>query len=263
MIGFIGCGNMASAIIKGLLKKGTSSKEIAVFDIDSEKTAIFSKENGLTLKGSAKDIAMDCDTVVLSVKPNVFPFLLPEIGESLKANDPLIISIAAGKSTEFIASLLPYEPKLVRVMPNLNATVGEAISGFCLGGKATENDKTTAKSFCEAFGQCIEIDEKLFSIYSAIGGCGPAFSFMFIDSLARAGVKNGLTKNQALKAAAQTVLGSAKLILESDSHPWELVDKVCSPGGTTIEGVVSLQKDGFEKAVMNAVEASYNKDRLL
>ena len=148
-------------------------------------------------------------------------------------------------------------------MPNINAKVQAAISAFCGNERATAEDKEFILDFCNAFGRGIEIAEKNFSIYSAIGGCSPAFAFMFIDSLARAAVKNGMTKADALETAAQAVLGSAKLILESDEHPWKLVDAVCSPGGTTIEGVCSLQESGFEAAVEKAVEASYNKDKRL
>lgn len=264
MIGFIGSGNMASAIIRGLVSGGNfDGSDIAVFDICREKAEELSRELSLTLKKSEKEIVSECDTVVLAVKPDVFPSLLSEIGEELKENDPLIISIAAGKTTEFIASLLPYTPRLIRIMPNINAKVQQAISAFCGNDRATQEDKSFIKTFCGAFGRGIEIEEKKFSIYSAIGGCSPAFAFMFIDSLARAAVRNGMTKAEALETAAQAVLGSAKLILESDEHPWKLVDMVCSPGGTTIEGVCALQEKGFEVAVEKAVEASYNKDKRL
>ncbi len=262
MIGFIGCGNMASAIIRGLVSGGKySPTEIAVFDIFSEKVQSLADELSLNTMKSEKEIAEKCDKVVLAVKPDVFPSLLEKIGSELKANDPLVISIAAGKTTEFIASLLPYTPRLVRIMPNINAKVQAAISAYCGNERASADDKAFVKDFCDAFGRGIEIAEKNFSIYSAIGGCSPAFAFMFIDSLARAAVKNGMTKAQALETAAQAVLGSAKLILESDEHPWKLVDAVCSPGGTTIEGVCALQEKGFEAAVEAAVEASYNKDK--
>lgn len=264
MIGFIGCGNMASAIIKGLTaEKKYKPEEIAVFDICYEKAESLAKELSIRLFESEKEIAVKCDKVVLAVKPDVFPSLLQKIGEELKANDPLIISIAAGKTTEFIASLLPYSPRLIRIMPNINAKVQAAISAYCGNERADENDKAFINDFCSSFGRGIEIAEKNFSIYSAIGGCSPAFAFMFIDSLARAAVKNGMTKADALETAAQAVLGSAKLILEGDKHPWELVDAVCSPGGTTIEGVCTLQDRGFEAAVEAAVEASYNKDKRL
>ncbi len=262
MIGFIGCGNMASAIIKGLVSsKKYNPEEIAVFDICKNKAESLSKELSLSLFENEREIAEKCDKVVLAVKPDVFPSLLEKIGEKLKAHDPLVISIAAGKTTEFIASLLPYCPRLIRIMPNINAKVQAAISAYCGNERADEADKAFVKEFCGAFGRGIEIAEKNFSIYSAIGGCSPAFAFMFIDSLARAAVKNGMTKAEALETAAQAVLGSAKLILESDEHPWKLVDAVCSPGGTTIEGVCSLQEKGFEAAVEAAVEASYNKDK--
>ncbi len=262
MTGFIGSGNMASAIIKGLISGGGyMPSEIAVFDIFTEKAQALAKELSITVMESEKEIASKCDTVVLAVKPDAFPSLLGKIGEELKTNDPLLISIAAGKTTDFIASLLPYTPRLVRIMPNINAKVGAAISAYCGNERATAQDKAFVKGFCDAFGRGIEIAEKSFSIYSAIGGCSPAFAFMFIDSLARAAVKNGMTKADALETAAQAVLGSAKLILESDEHPWKLVDAVCSPGGTTIEGVCTLQEKGFEAAVEAAVEASYNKDK--
>ncbi len=264
MIGFIGSGNMASAIIRGLVSGGKyKGSDIAVFDIYREKAESFSKELSLCLMNSEKEIALQCDTVVLAVKPDVFPSLLEKIGAELKANDPLIISIAAGKTTEFIASLLPYSPRLIRIMPNINAKVQAAISAYCGNERVTGEDKEFVRGFCDAFGRGIEIAEKNFSIYSAIGGCSPAFAFMFIDSLARAAVKNGMTKAEALETAAQAVLGSAKLILESDEHPWKLVDAVCSPGGTTIEGVCTLQEKGFEATVEAAVEASYNKDKSL
>ena len=145
-------------------------------------------------------------------------------------------------------------------MPNINAKVCAAISAYCGNERVSAEDKDFVEGFCNAFGKGIEIEEKLFSIYSAIGGCSPAFAYMFIDSLARGAVKNGMTKAAALEVAAQAVLGSAKMILESGEHPWKLVDAVCSPGGTTIEGVASLQNDGFEASVIKAVEASYNKD---
>ena len=264
MIGFIGCGNMASAIIKGLVKSGyCDGKEIAVYDLAKEKTESFAKELSLNIYESEGQIARSCDTVVLAVKPNILPAVVEKIGAELKENDPLIISIAAGKATESIASALPYEPRLSRVMPNINATVGEAVSAYCFTERTDENDRNRVKAFCDSFGRGIEIDEKLFSIYTAIGGCSPAFVFMFIDSMARAAVKNGMTKAQALEASAQAVLGSAKMLLESDRHPWELVDAVCSPGGTTIEGVCALQKNGFEAAVESAVQASFEKDSKL
>lgn len=263
MLGFIGAGNMASAIIKGVVASGKISEDIAVFDISEDKAQALSREYGVKVLSGAKEIARRCDKVVLSVKPNVFLSLLSEIGEELKESNPLIISIAAGKTLEFIGSCLSYEGRIVRVMPNINAKVGAAVSAYCGNEKADGNDLDFVKNLCESFGIAVNIEEKLFSIYSAIGGCSPAFSYMFIDSLARAAVKNGMPKKQALEVAAGAVLGSAKMILEIDEHPWDLVDQVCSPGGTTIEGVSALQSGGFEALVGSAVEAAYNKDKTL
>lgn len=262
MLGFIGAGNMASAIIKGLISSGTySGGEIAVFDLCEEKLEVLCRDFSVRAFHSEKEIASGCDVVVLAVKPNVLPSVLEKIKTELKTKDPLIISIAAGKTLEFIASHLDYEAKLARVMPNINATVLAAVSAFCLNGRAKDGYSECVKAFCESFGIATQLDEKLFSVYTAIGGCSPAFAYMFIDSLARAAVKNGMPKDKALEVAAGAVLGSAKMILESDEHPWSLVDKVCSPGGTTIEGVAALQENGFEAAVTKAVEAAFNKDK--
>lgn len=262
MIGFIGCGNMASAIIKGMCECSFSkSSDIGVFDIDQNKTAELSEIYGIKTFTCVNELIKSSTTVVLAVKPNIIPSLLNENTDLFKAGDPLIISIAAGKSTEEISSYLNYVPRLSRIMPNINAMVQSAVSAFCFNERVTEDDEAFVQSFCDSFGKGIKLEEKLFSIYSAIGGCSPAFVYMFIDSMARAAVKNGMTKQQALEVSAQAVLGSAKMILSSEEHPWQLVDRVCSPGGTTIEGVAALQENGFEASVISAVEASFNKDK--
>lgn len=262
MIGFIGAGNMASAIIAGMCKAEFVKRgEIAVFDLDSSKTDLLKENYGVTVKSSAGEIAESCDKIVLAVKPNVIASVLADIDSVVKEKNPLFISIAAGKTTEYLRSCVSFEGKFIRVMPNINALVGAAVSGICGTENVSDVDMSFAENLCECFGTAVKIDEKLFPIFSAIGGCSPAFTYMYIDALARAAVKNGMPKAQALEVAAQSVLGSAKTVLESADHPWSLVDRVCSPGGTTIEGVASLQRDGFEAAVMNAVQASFDKDK--
>ncbi|MCM1365479.1 MAG: pyrroline-5-carboxylate reductase [Faecalibacterium sp.] len=264
MIGFIGAGNMATAIIKGLVaSKTTSADEIAVYNIHSDKAEKLAAEYGIRVMDSAKEIALNCDTIVLSVKPNVLPTVLDEIKNEVKKSNPLLISIAAGKTLDFIGSHLAEETRIVRVMPNINAKVGASISAFCGNAHVTDDDLAFVDGFCSAFGKAINLPENHFAVFGVIGGCSPAFAYMFIDAMARAAVKNGLPKAQALEISAQAVLGSAKMILESEEHPWQLVDKVCSPGGTTIEGVLSLQSDGFESAVANAVDAAFEKDKRL
>lgn len=264
MLGFIGTGNMATAIIKGVLASGMlSGEDIAIYDIATEKAQALASEYGVKVFGSENEIAEKCDKVVLSVKPNIFPSLLSKIDGELKDRNPLVISIAAGKTIEFISGCLSYDAKIVRVMPNINAKVGAAVSAYCGKNNVSDAELDFVKELCESFGIAVNISENLFSVYSAIGGCSPAFAYMFIDSLARAAVKNGMPKNVALEVASGAVLGSAKMILESNEHPWQLVDQVCSPGGTTIEGVTSLQNDGFESAVMDAVQAAIDKDKRL
>ena len=148
-------------------------------------------------------------------------------------------------------------------MPNINAKVSEAISAYCFNDLVNDEDKNNVELLLNGIGKVLCLGESFFPLFGVIGGCGPAFAYMFIDAMARAGVKNGMKKSDALKISAQTVLGSAKMILESDEHPWQLIDNVCSPGGTTIEGVTSLQADGFEAAVHNAVDKALDKDKKL
>lgn len=264
MLGFIGTGNMANAIIKGIISSGMlKGEEIGVFDIMREKATDLSGLFGVRVFDSAKEVAQNCDKIILSVKPNVIASVLSEIDSVAKVTNPLFISIAAGKSLSYLSENVSYNAKFVRVMPNINAVVLEAASAFCANDNVGSEEKEFVAGLCSAFGTAVEIKEELFSVFSAIAGCSPAFSYLYIDSLARAAVKNGMSKEMALKIAAQAVLGSAKMILETDEHPCSLADKVCSPGGTTIEGVAYLKESGFENSVMKAVQASFDKDKKL
>lgn len=262
-IGFIGCGNMASAIIKGIVASGAFDKiSIYAFDLNTNATINAKNNYDIGVADSAKDIASNCDIIVLAVKPNVIMNVLDEI-KSVVNKDKLVVSIAAGKTINYIESGLDDGIRIIRVMPNINAMIGEAISAYTANKYATNDDKESVERILNSIGECIYLDEKQFALFGVLGGCSPAFAYMYIDELARAGVQNGMTKDIALKIAAQSVLGSAKMILESDEHPYELIDKVCSPGGTTIEGVVSLKADGFDKAINNAVNKSLEKDAKL
>ncbi len=262
MLGFIGTGNMAQAIINGILNVGFLKADgIAAFDTDSEKLNSFCKDKGIEPATDCEGLISYCDTVVLAVKPTVLGSLLNKYSGDLKGK--LVVSIAAGKSLSFYESFLGKDARTVRVMPNINAVVGEAISAFCAGNTVSDSEKGFVRELLSSFGKAIELPEDKFSIFSAIGGCSPAFAYMFIDSMARAAVKNGMSKSDALMVSAQAVLGSAKMILESGVHPWELIDRVCSPGGTTIEGVLALEEAAFPSAVENAVDASFEKDKKL
>lgn len=263
-IGFIGCGNMASAIIKGItVSNKTSVENIFVFDVYSPACEKAEKDFGVTILDNEIEIAKNSDIVFLAVKPNIISSVLEKIDDTVKEHNPLIISIAAGKTLGFLSDCLKTSARIIRVMPNINAKVGEAISAYCFNEYVTNDDKKNVEMLLDCIGKVMCLDESAFPLFGVLGGCAPAYAYMFIDALARAGVKNGMKKDDALKIAAQTVYGSAKMILESDEHPWKLIDNVCSPGGTTIEGVTSLQADGFEKAVHNAVDKALDKDKRL
>ncbi len=263
-LGFIGTGNMATAIIKGALNaEAISSQDIWAYDIDGKKAAACAQTFGIGLAASAEELAKNTDIILLAVKPFNFAELLGKLKDVLAKNNPLIISIAAGTSIDYITSLLGYNAKVVRVMPNINATIGEAMSAYCPNaGVSAEQEEFVAK-LCASFGKAIKLSENYFPAFGVLAGCSPAYAYMFIDELARAGVKIGMNKQQALEIATQSVLGSAKMIAESDAHPYELIDRVCSPGGTTIEGVAALREYGFDTAITKAVENAYNKDAKL
>lgn len=263
-IGFIGCGNMATAIIKGITKAQiVKGEEIFVFDKDPAKLDNAVAKYGVTKCKNANVVTQISDYVILAVKPNVITSVLNEINIALEESNTTIISIAAGKTIDFIRDSLSHKNKIIRIMPNINAMVGEACSAYCANEYVTEAEKTDVEKIFGSIGSIMELDEKDFPLFGVIAGCSPAFAYMYIDELARAGVKYGMKKDDALKIAAQSVLGSAKMILQGDAHPYELIDRVCSPGGTTIEGVLSLQKDGFANAIHNAIDKAIDKDSKL
>ncbi len=263
-LGFIGCGNMASAIISGAVKSDTvAGNDIYAFNPTKSKVNALTDKYGINSCKSGGELADICDYIVLAVKPNVLAGVLNEIAGNVAGKEKVLISIAAGKSIDFIAENLNSEEKIVRVMPNINAVVSESCTAYCANALVSANEKAEVEKLFAAVGTITEIDENIFPLFGVIGGCSPAFVYMFIDALARAGVQHGMKKELALKFAAQSVLGSAKTVLESGEHPFELTDKVCSPGGTTIEGVISLQADGFESAVHNAVNKAIEKDKKL
>lgn len=261
-LGFIGCGNMASAILKGIVgSEFLSGADICIFDVDSEKANALKDNLSVDVLDSANEVAQNAKVVVLAVKPQVFPTVLPEIKDSLCENGNALVSIGAGKTISYISSFLESNTPVVRVMPNINATVGASMSAVCKNEKVNDTLLDFVKGICQSFGDVVELPENQFPIFSVIAACSPAYTFMFIDAMARGAEKNGLKREDALKISAQAVLGSAKMMLETGDSPWSLVNSVCSPGGTTIEGVATLQKEEFDKVVMDAVQASYEKDK--
>lgn len=262
--GFIGAGNMAGAIIKGMTTGGSfDGKDIYVYDLNPSAAEGLRAACGINVCGSASEVIKNSDTVILAVKPNVLQPVLDSIREDLFKKSPLVISIAAGKTIEFLEKYTSSKLPIVRVMPNINAKVGCATSAFCPNASVSEDQKAIVRELFSTVGSITELPEKMFGIHGVIGGAAPAFAYLYIDALARAAVKAGMPKKQALELTAQTVLGSAKMVLESGEHPWALIDQVCSPGGTTIEGVCSLEASGFEAALCKAFDAVYEKDKRL
>lgn len=263
--GFIGAGNMASAIIKGMTigTKSFDGKNIYACALHKSTTDKLSEECGINSCKNASEVIEKSDVLILAVKPAVLADVVPPIKNKILRKNPLVISIAAGKTLAYLQDLLGNELAIVRVMPNINAKVGCSTSGFCTTDNVFSEQKEIVKVLFETIGSITEIPEKLFGIHGVLGGAAPAFAYLYIDALARAAVKAGMPKKQALELTAQTVLGSAKMVLESGEHPWELIDQVCSPGGTTIEGICSLEGNEFESTLHKAFNAVYEKDKKL
>ncbi len=263
-IGFIGCGNMAQPIITQCKEKNVFDKQnIFVYDIDKAKLIDFCNKLGVNVAENENDIAKNCDIVVLATKPQTFPELIASISASLKENNPLIVSIAAGKTTAYIKELAGFDAKVARIFPNLNATVEAAVSAYTGNENVSEDELKKVGEICRSYGEAKQLDESLFSVFGVLGGCVPAYAFMFIGALAKAGVADGLDEETARDTAIQAVLGSAKLLKKcgGDIDGW--VKKVCSPGGTTIEGVTSLKDSNLDEIVKTAFHKSYMKDIFL
>lgn len=261
-IGFIGLGNMAKAMIGGIVSKGLYSTADIMGSAGTEATCdTVSAEFGIKTTTDNAEVASKADILVLAIKPQMFDKVLPPIASKVK-EDTIILSIAAGKTTEAIAAIFG-DKHIVRVMPNTPALVGEGASAVCGGKNATPSDVAKVMEICESFGTAEELPENMIDAFCAIAGSSPAYVFMYMEALADAGVKAGLPRDKAYKAAAQSTLGSAKLMLETGKHPGVLKDMVCSPGGTTIEAVQVLEDMGFRSAVMDAVEACVDKAKSL
>ena len=261
--GFIGLGNMATAIIKGMvLSREYEPRKILGYDPYSKEGRSFVAEMGGEVCGSLAALADSARFLVLAVKPQAMPPVLEEL-RKLKLESKLVISIAAGRTLAFLQEGLGPDVAIARVMPNINAKVGAATSAFVVNGRCTEEQKIIVQGLFATVGTVVELPEEHFSIFTAIAGSSPAFSYMYIDALARAAVREGLPKAKALEIAASAVYGSAKMILESREHPFGLIDLVSSPGGTTVEGICTLQEHGFESAVHKAVAASTQREKKL
>lgn len=261
--GFIGLGNMASAIIEGMTSSGRFSEDkLYGFNRSEAKTLRLQEKNGLIPCGSATEVIQQADVVILAVKPQMMSGVLEEIGSVLEEGQK-IITIAAGLPTSWYEEKIEKSVSVVRVMPNINAKVKSAVTAVCGGINASEQDMQHAEQIFETIGKAYRVEEKMFSAFCAIGGASGAFIYLYIDALADAGVRAGFPRSFAVELATQTVLGSARLVEETGEHPVALVNQVCSPGGTTIEGVLTLKKRGFESAVQDGIQAIIKRDEEL
>lgn len=262
-IGFIGLGNMARAIIGGMLREGIASREDILGSAKTQKTRDAVKaEYGIDVRPANRVVAEEADVLILAVKPQFLADVIGEMKDTVK-EDTLVISIAAGKSLSWLAEAFGRPLALVRCMPNTPALVGEGCTGVCVNERVTEEQLSYSLRLMGSFGRASLVEERLIDAVGAVSGSSPAYVFMFIEAMADAGVAAGMPRAQAYEFAAQAVLGSAKLVLETGRHPGELKDMVCSPGGTTIEGVKILEEDGFRGTVMNALLATVEKSRRL
>jgi pyrroline-5-carboxylate reductase len=257
-IGFIGAGNMAEAIIGGIVKKGLyRPADISIYDVRPERMDELSKAFGVSSAGGVEDLVSASGMVVLAVKPDKVPVVLGQAAEPLSGK--LVVSIAAGVPLARIQSFLGSESRVVRVMPNTPALVLEGASALCASASCSEADVKAAFDVFTAIGVCVHVDEGAMNAVTALSGSGPAFCFLFLEALADGAVRAGLPRGLALELAAATLRGAATMVLQTGRHPGALKDMVASPGGTTIEGIAALEAAGFRSAAMEAVYAAFQK----
>jgi pyrroline-5-carboxylate reductase len=262
-IAFLGAGNMAEALVKGLLRAGVAAPhEILCTDRRAERGPELTQRYGVRFTTSNLAAAKEAGIVILSVKPQVMDKLLEEIGPVLDPSK-LVISIAAGVPIAAIERKVGHGVRIIRTMPNTPALVGAGATALAPGEHATEADLAQAKALFDAIGKAVVVDEVLLDAVTGLSGSGPAYVFIIIEALADGGVKAGLPRAQAMELAAQTVYGSAKLLIETGEHPGRLKDQVTSPGGTAIAGLHTLESGGLRRTLMDAVEAATARSREL
>jgi pyrroline-5-carboxylate reductase len=262
-IGFLGAGKMAAALAKGFVRAEiVVPREIIASDPHDAARKNFASEIGAKTVAANADVAKCATVLILATKPDQVSAVLAGISSAFTKNH-LLISIAAGVTLAKLENALPAGSRVIRVMPNTPALVGEAASAFALGKSATAADGELAKKLLSAVGIAIQVKESLLDAVTGLSGSGPAYVYQFIEALSDGGVASGLPRDIATRLAAQTVLGGAKMVLETGQHPGALKDQVTSPGGTTIEGLHELEKGKLRAAVMSAVRAATEKSRKL
>lgn len=260
-LGFIGCGNMGKAIVTGILKSALVRPSDIIASSKTENTAKKLRETlGINTILDNKEVAKVSDILFICVKPFMYKEVIEEIREYVK-EDVIIISIAAGITLEQIHQWFNKQIKIVKTMPNTPALVGAGISAICPDENITLTEVEEIKEIFNSFGTCEILDEKEFHGFIALCGSSPAYVFMFIEAMADSAVKMGIPRKKAYNMAAQAVLGSAKMVLETGIHPGELKDMVCSPAGTTIEAVLQMERSGLRAAVIEGMQSCYERSK--
>jgi pyrroline-5-carboxylate reductase len=262
-IGFLGAGKMATALAKGFVRgEMVFPREISAADPVEAARKHFAAETGAKTGASNLEVVRAATVLILATKPDHAPAVLAEISGAFTKKH-LLISIAAGVTLAKLEGALPAGARAIRVMPNTPALVGAGAAGFALGKNATETDGELAKKLLSAVGIALQVKESLLDAVTGLSGSGPAYVYQFIEALSDGGVAAGLPRDIATRLAAQTVLGGAKMVLETGQHPGTLKDQVTSPGGTTIEGLHELENGRLRATVMSAVRAATEKSRKL
>lgn len=261
-LGVIGAGNMGTAIIKGYIASGADPETIFVTGHNAARTAAFAEETGIGICEDIPSLVQQSDIVMAAVKPKDMAGVLAEAAPHL-GEEKILVSIAAGLTLADLKDMTDGKKKIIRVMPNTPAMVNEGMSALCREGGASDEDFAQVMKIFEGIGKAEEVPEKLMDAVVGVSGSSPAFVYMFIEALADGAVLEGMPRASAMRFAAQTVLGSAKMVLETGQHPGELKDAVCSPAGTTIEGVYALEESGFRHAVIRAVKSAAEKSKTM
>jgi len=260
-LGFIGCGNMAGAILDGIISSSViNSEDINVYDINPNAVE-HAREKGVNIVANIKELCEASDMILLGVKPNVVDNVLESTEKLLEGK--ALLSIVAGVSCEKLKGMANIDFRILRIMPNTPAMVGEGATVLCSDTTFSEEEKKFAVEIFESVGMVEWVPENLIDAVTGLSGGGPAYAAMFIEALADGGVREGLSRATAYKLAAQTVLGTGKMIIKTGIHPGQLKDMVSSPAGTTIEGIKALEKGGMRFAVLEAISESTDKSRNL
>jgi pyrroline-5-carboxylate reductase len=263
-IAILGAGNMGDALVSGLISsKSSAPKNIICADVRQSKLDEIKSKYKVRTTGNNLKAVGEADIIIYAVKPQILATVLIETAPKLDMSK-LVISIAAGVPLAAMETCVQKDLRLIRVMPNIAAAVKEAATAIAAGGHATQEDVNMAMEIFSSIGECIFLKENyLMDAITGLSGSGPAYIFLIVDALADAGVKVGLSRQDSLFLAAQTLLGAAKLLIETREHPGQLKDKVTSPGGTAIAGLATLESGGLRTTLINAVEAATNRSKEL